>query len=255
MSKSKYVGVDGCPYGWFSVGFDDYDHYELEIFEHFEEVVAHYSQARRILVDMPIGLPCPGPEPRHCDTEARKKLGSPRSSSVFRVPIREAIYMVQGGASREKADKRSRHLNSRGVGVQAFNIMKKVAEVDKALVARDKNASPEVREIHPEVCFWSLNGNRAMRDRKKLAAGIDERINVLVCLEPQVEAIYQSALSKYLRKTVARDDILDALVAAVTAKLSYQDGYELKTLPECPPMDSKGLRIEMVYVEPATGTP
>ena len=23
MSKSKFVGVDGCPYGWFSIGLDD----------------------------------------------------------------------------------------------------------------------------------------------------------------------------------------------------------------------------------------
>ena len=30
MSKSKFVGVDGCPYGWFSVGLDNSDGYEVQ---------------------------------------------------------------------------------------------------------------------------------------------------------------------------------------------------------------------------------
>lgn len=52
-------------------------------------------------------------------------------------------------------------------------------------------------------------------------------------------------------KKVARDDILDALAAAVTAKLGLgcPDNYQLRTLPECPPRDCKDLRMEMVYVE------
>ena len=30
MSKSKFVGVDGCPYGWFSVGLDNCEGYEVK---------------------------------------------------------------------------------------------------------------------------------------------------------------------------------------------------------------------------------
>lgn len=251
MSKSqaKYVGVDGCPCGWLTIGLDDGDDYEVKVFVEFHELVEYYSEACLILVDIPIGLPRPGPEPRNCDTEARKKLGSPRSSSVFRVPIREVAYMVSEGISREEADRRSRSSNSKGIGAQAFNIMGKIAEVDKALVAREKSAFPSVREAHPEVCFWGLNRNSAMSVNKKKQGGIEERVSVLQCIEPRTQAIHESALSKYPRGEVARDDILDALATAVTAKLAFQDSYKLKTLPESPPTDSKGLPMEMVYVE------
>ena len=251
-SKSKYVGEDGCKAGWFTVGLADDQSCETRVFKEFSELVDRHREACLVLVDMPIGLPCPGSEPRECDTEARKRLGSPRGTSVFRVPIREVAYMVAEGAPREEADKRSRGLNSKGIGAQAFNIMDKIAEVDRALLNRDNGSSPNIREAHPEVCFWGLNGNSAMRINKKEQGGIEERLRVLQCLEPRTEAIYQSAMTKYLRREVARDDILDALVAAVTAKLSYQDGYKLKTLPECPPKDSKGLPMEMVYVEAET---
>ena len=246
-SKAKYVGVDGCKGGWLSIGLDDQD-FGIKVFKEFSELVDYYREACLILVDIPIGLPCPGPKPRDCDADARNKLGT-RGVTVFRVPIREVAYMVSEGASREKANRRSRELNSKGVGVQAFSIMGKIAEVDRALLTLDKNVSSKIREVHPEVCFWALNGNSPMRDNKKRRNGRRERKRVLQNLEPRTEVIYQSALSKYLRKDVARDDILDALVAAVTAKLSYQEGYKLKTLPECPPTDCKGLPMEMVYVE------
>ena len=212
------------------------------------DLVDFYREALLVLVDIPIGLPCPGPGPRDCDAEARKRLGSPRGSSVFRVPIREVAYMVSDGASREKADRRSRDLDSKGIGAQAFNIMGKIAEVDRALSSRANNTPPTIREAHPEVCFWVLNDHNAMLYNKKERVGTEERLSVLHRLEPRTEEIYDSAMMTYLRKQVARDDILDALVAAVTAKLSYQDGYELKTLPERPPMDSEGLPMEMVYV-------
>ena len=254
-SKAKYVGVDGCKGGWLSIALNEGDGYEAEVFKKFSELVDYYPEARLILIDMPIGLPCPGPDPRDCDTDARNKLGRPRGSSVFRVPIREVAYMVLEGSQRGEADRRSRSLNSKGIGAQAFNIMGKSAEVDRALLTRDKSAFPKIREAHPEVCFWGLNENIPMRHNKKRHNGRRERKRVLQNLEPRTEEIYRSALSKYMRKDVARDDILDTLVAAVTAKLSCQDGYKLKTLPECPPKDSKCLTMEMVYVEAAPITP
>ena len=252
-NKAKYIGVDGCKGGWFSVGLNDGDDYEVNVCETFCDLLDYYDDACLILVDIPIGLPCPGAGPRECDTEARKRLGSPRSASVFRVPIREVTYMVSEGAPREKADRRSRELNSKGIGAQAFNIMCKIAEVDRALLTYEGNASPRIREAHPEVCFWGLNGNSAMRINKKKQGGMEERLSVLQGLEPETEAIYQSVLSKYLRREVARDDILDAFVAAVTAKLGWPNSF--KTLPERPPTDCQGLPMEMVYVEGATSKP
>ena len=50
------------------------------------------------------------------------------------------------------------------------------------------------------------------------------------------------------KEQASRDDILDALAAAITAKIGDKGGY--KTLPENPPKDSKGLTMEMVYAIP-----
>ena len=252
-SNAKYVGVDGCKAGWISIGLDDCGSNETKVFEEFSELLDYYQEACLILVDIPIGLPCPGPEPRDCDSRARNKLGRSRGSSVFRVPTREVAHMVSEGASRKEADKRSRDLNSKGIGAQAFNIMYKIAEVDEALVTRDKSAYPRVRESHPEICFWSLNEHQSMRENKKTPGGMTERQNVLQRFEPLTEEIFCSAKANYQRMDVARDDVLDALVTAVTAKLAHQDGYNLRTLPTKPPKDSKSLPMEMVYVESGRG--
>ena len=56
------------------------------------------------------------------------------------------------------------------------------------------------------------------------------------------EVIYYS-LRQYARKDVAEDDILDALVAAVTASRKEEG---LLTIPDNPEFDSEGLPMEMV---------
>ena len=56
--------------------------------------------------------------------------------------------------------------------------------------------------------------------------------------------IYEGACSRFLRKVVARDDILDALVAAIIATRGED---QLKTVPEDPPKDARGLPMEMVF--------
>ena len=134
----------------------------------------------------------------------------------------------------------------KGVSQQTYAITLKIAEVDEVMSARDEGASPKVREVHPEVCFWALNGNQATRCGKKTSQGYDERRNLLQRVDPQATDIIDKAMGKYLRKHVAKDDILDALVAAVTAREGGLAG--LATIPSHPPSDSRGLPMEMVYL-------
>ncbi len=47
--------------------------------------------------------------------------------------------------------------------------------------------------------------------------------------------------AKYRRKDVAKDDVLDALVAAITAL------GPLNSLPDPPELDDKGLPMQMLY--------
>ncbi len=242
---TQFVGVDGCKGGWFSVGLG-LDSFETKVFCAFRDLLAHYPDARLILVDIPIGLPEDG-NGRACDREARKLLGRPRASSVFPTPTRQTVQQ----AAQEPCDYRvacaiERKAIGRGKGIskQTFAIAPKIAEVDEATRARGTSVKPLVREVHPELLFWALNGRKAMKSPKKRTKGRVERLRVLQSAEPHTQEIYDEAWTKFgPKKVVARDDILDALAAAVTA---YRHHDRLRTLPECPTKDAKGLCMEIV---------
>ena len=154
MSKSEFVGVDGCRSGWFSVGFDSQGCYELKVFPAFSELLAYYSDARPILVDIPIGLLKNG-EGRECDTEARKILCHPRSSSVFTAPTRQTVKQAaKSPGDYDCASITEQRFAGKKISKQAFAIAPKIAQVDELLKCRDPNAMPKVREVHPEICFW-----------------------------------------------------------------------------------------------------
>lgn len=244
MGKSEFVGVDGCPYGWFSVGFDLRGRYELKVFPAFSELLDYYAEAKLVLVDIPIGL-MEGPGGRKCDDEARRLLG-PRRSSVFPAPTRQAVRQsAESPRDHGVANKIERRLAGKGMSIQAFGIAPKIHQVDEVMQNLDANASP-VREVHPEICFWALNNRQPMEHSKKKREGEAERIRVLQRGEPRTQEIFDDTCRKFLRRQAARDDILDALVAAVTARFGYG---RLRTIPGCPPVDCKGLPMEMVYWE------
>ena len=51
----NFVGVDGCPKGWFAVSIHENDHYEINIFDHIETLWQEFKKSALILVDIPIG--------------------------------------------------------------------------------------------------------------------------------------------------------------------------------------------------------
>ena len=248
MAPMRFVGVDGCKGGWFSAGLGQ-NGYDFGIFRGFAELLSHYGDAEIILVDIPIGLP-EGPGGRKCDNEARKKLGYPRQLSVFPTPTRLTAYVAaEPPPNIQLARDIERQISGKGLSSQSFAIAPKIAEVDGVLLNPDRKAKPEVREVHPELCFWALNSGQAMESKKKSKEGAEERLNVLRKILPpaNVDDVYNDACSKFSRKNVAKDDILDALAAAVTAWKGYA---HLQTVPEDPPKDPKCLPMEMVYWRP-----
>ena len=244
-SGIKYVGVDGCKAGWIGVGLDDGDGAEIKVCGKFGDVLNHFSDASLILVDIPIGLLEEARQGgRDCDKEARKALPNKRKPSVFSAPTRPIVNEVIANPEWR---------SGLGVTRQTFGIIPKIDEVDKAL-SSDENASSKVREAHPEVCFWALNGKTPMQHGKRDALGFEERIETLRSCARNVDGIdvdatYAEARREYAKAQVADDDILDALALAITAKIGCQRGG-FKTLPENPPTDSKGLPMEMVYAIP-----
>lgn len=98
-------------------------------------------------IDIPIGL-SNGPR-RQCDIDARRFLGAARSS-VFPAPPRAAL----GCASYEAALATARATTGRGISLQTYHIMRKVAEVDRLVGPQHRDL---VVEVHPECAFKLLN--------------------------------------------------------------------------------------------------
>ena len=266
-SAIKYVGVDGCKAGWIGVGLGDDDGCpKIKVCEKFADLVACFGDARVILVDIPIGLHQDA-APRACDEEARKKLGTRRQGAVFPAPPRPFVdkvaltpdwdWTTAHGKSFQEAHAEANawhreKFRGKGVAAQAFAITPKIGEMDEFMRTRDSK-SPTIREVHPEICFWALNGGKPMSTNKKQPLGFEERLETLRrCAQDvngvDVDAMFKKARGKYTKRKVADDDILDALASAITAKIGCENGF--MTLPDNPPKDSKGLTMEMVYAKP-----
>ena len=125
---------------------------------------------------MPIGLPENTYDIRP-ETEGRKILSS-RSSCIFTVPCRQAVYEDDY----YKANEINRDVLGKGLSKQSFSICSKIKEIDKFL-----NNAPEFEnrllESHPEICFAMLNfdGTMAMPifENKKTEEGMERRLEVL----------------------------------------------------------------------------
>ncbi len=233
---AQFYGIDGCPAGWFYVGTDTKGDCQFGVLEKYSDIGLFAKRAKLTLVDIPIGLLSQGDTGRLCDTQARKAI-APRGSSVFPAPARAALlehsYFEGSEANRRAVGKK--------LSRQTWNIVPKIREVDDYMRSLDLQA--KVREMHPEVAFWALNVRKPLHFGKKTREGAEERLEILTRFLPFAEDCYKDALNTYKRKYVAADDILDAMVGAVTA-MHYPG---VKTLPEEPIKDEEGLAMEMVY--------
>lgn len=236
-----YVGVDGCRGRWLSVS-DSGGALQYAVVDTIRDLMQAYSGAALILIDIPIGLPSAVCRVRPCDAAARKVLKD-RSCTVFPAPSRPAAHATDIAAARVA------NINELGSSLseQAWGICKKIAEVDGFLLTTPK-AEVRIREMHPEVCFWSLNGHRPMPHSKKSREGVAERLVVLEAIEPRTRTLYEQVMAETLRKNVQRDDILDALVGCLTARAIATN--DLLRLSGDPDQDERGLPMEMVYRMP-----
>lgn len=231
------VGVDGCRAGWIAVSHAGAG-LTYRVHSSFAELLASWRAAERILVDIPIGLPwrdCPS---RPCDQQARALLG-PRASSVFSPPSRRASANI--------GQARALNLNEvgRSLSAQAWGICKKIVEVDRVML-EDSTTKRKVIEVHPEVCFWGLNGGKPMQRRKSKPDGIRERLATLLVWQPEADTLLQRVLRETRRLDVQADGVLDALVALVTG---CAVAGKLQRLVGVPSADDQGLPMQMVFCD------
>jgi predicted RNase H-like nuclease len=236
------LGVDGCPAGWVVVShpLDRPEAADITIAETFSAVLDLGRDAILIAVDMPIGLPDRiGAGGRACDVAARRVLGA-RQSAVFAMPSRAAVMCEDYRAACAIASATSEP--PRRISKQAFNLFPKVREVD-ALMTPELQET--VREVHPEVAFWALNGHTALDTAKKVKSrpnpeGLIARRALLAAAgyDPGfLETVH------FKRAIAGPDDVLDATVnASAAARIARGEGIRF---PDTPNLDAKGLRMEI----------
>jgi predicted RNase H-like nuclease len=228
----EVAGVDGCPGGWLVVRAEPAELLRIKdiaFAPNFEAVLSQAKSCDAIAIDVPIGPMDTGT--RLADREARKVLGR-RASCVFPSVIRPVL----GIDDYYEACNVSFAIQGKRIPKRAFTLGLRSHEVDQPM-------SPELQqrvvEIHPEICFWALNGGRPVLESKRTPAGAFERLQLLA-------GVFANELTAIAAPAgAALDDYYDACAAAWTA-WRFATG-QAQRLPPDPPTDSMGLRMEIVY--------
>ena len=200
------AGVDGCRGGWLVVTAPCH-HGPPGPAEVVTDITVVLDRLRRgqlsaVAVDMPVGLVASGR--RTCDDEARARLG-PRHSTVFPTPPRPLL----DAPDHAEAVRRGRALDGRGISIQAFNLLGRMAELDAAVRPDDCD---RLVEAHPESGFATMAG-APLASSKRTAAGRAER-RALLARHLGAE----DALAGPPPPGSGADDVLDAAANAWTAR-------------------------------------
>lgn len=235
-----HLGIDGCPAGWFAVALDQNSSWKIGVYANIRSLWRDYRWADLILIDIPIGLK-DGGWPRACDGEARNKLDKRLRSSVFPTPCRQGLQAT----TYAEACEINQRVTGKKISRQTWGIIPKIRQVNDFL-AEEPAARNVMRETHPEICFQSL-ANEPIRYNKRSQEGFQIRRRLLQSYLPEIDEMICQAVLDYPGSMLSTDDVLDAAVAAVTAKLGAD---RLKSLPEFPEFDRRGWRMEIVYFDP-----
>jgi predicted RNase H-like nuclease len=233
------AGVDGCRAGWL-VAFvrPSGDELRFRVVPDFQAISAAPENPAIIAVDMPIGLPeRAGTGGRAAENAVRTLLGA-RQSAVFSVPSRAA--MAQTDYREACAAALATSEPPRKISKQLFMIAPKIREIDSCLRG-DPTAAARCFEVHPEVAFWRLNGERALTEPKKVKGkpygpGLDLRRGLLAAA-----GLPAALIEAAPPKGAAVDDLLDAIACAVIARRIHAG--VAKPFPDPAPVDRYGLRM------------
>jgi predicted RNase H-like nuclease len=206
-AAAPVAGVDGCRAGWVVVtaerrpggGVTDV-RLVARIAGVIDELRA--GELAAVAVDMPIGLPDAGV--RVADVEARRRLGR-KGSSVFPTPARGLL----GAATHAEAVRLGRSIDGRGISVQAFNLLPRIAELNAVV---DASMNDVLVEAHPESAFCLMAG-APLPSSKRTAAGRAERLALLAGRLGRC-----GTLDVRLPPGAGADDVLDAAANAWTAQ-------------------------------------
>lgn len=209
------AGVDGCKGGWLAVFFID-QKYGFGLFPGFVDLIQTQPALERIFIDIPIGLSSPGFS-RTIESLLRKELVK-RSSTVFNVPCRKAVYEPDAAKSRML----NLQVEKKSLSEQSLNIRHKIREVDEYL--QKGLERPELLESHPELCFKYLNQGRVVLTKKSRPEGISERLSIIRGMDIELYGIYKEMLQSIPASLAKKDDMLDAMCLCLANKLAIGKG-------------------------------
>jgi predicted RNase H-like nuclease len=227
------AGAVPCPKGWLAAtgklqGISLYPE-APQVFGTLVELLDYKPAYQIVALFAPIGLldqPVVGG--RSCDRQARRLLGWPRSGAIVSPPVRSAL----AASSHEEAVE----ANGGHLGIVAWQLFKKMAEVDAAM---EPYWQRTVFEVHPELSFFQLNDDRPVRFSKHARAGLDERAALLRKRLPGIERVLDASL-----RGVKVSHLVDAAACLWTARRIASRA--VARLPENPEWDELGLRMELV---------
>lgn len=260
VDEAYYVGVDRAGGHYLAIIFQGTAYHETRT---FETPIALWKQfddghtLERVCIDVPIGLPS-GPAERECDKQARTIIGD-RYRSVFRVPVRQAVY-AESPVEANTINKRvtgEGNADGKGIPAQSMGLRETIRDVDTFLCETPATRSV-FEEVHPEVCFRAFAGD-PLSFGKTLpgsshthAAGVEERLQVLAMVDEESPTMVRRACEDLWNDpavdAVSYDDVLDAMAAALTAR--PHDEWELEFLG-ADKTDGCGCSLQMAYRAPA----
>ena len=151
---------------------------------------------------------------------------------MFAAPCRAALAVKKHA----EASALNKRITESGLSQQAWGIAPKIKQVDDGITL---DCQQWMFEVHPEVCFWALNGDNPMRHNKKSQNGATERLTLLRTVFPDIERQLTIRLPG-----VGKDDLRDAAVAAWTALRLHN--REARQVCE-PERDSRSLLTTIWY--------
>jgi predicted RNase H-like nuclease len=224
-SGCRALGLDGFSKGWVAVLLDG-DVQEISF--HRDVADAMSPSCDRAGIDIPIGMTDKGE--RGCDLLARARL-RPHSSRVF-TGARRWLWLEFSDP--DEANREAQRRGQKRVSRQLWHLGAKIMEVDAYVRA---NPARDIREVHPELVFLRLNGNKPLPS-KKSAGGVALRRALLE--QSGVRQIDRWLADERIGTCAKPDDILDACAAAIAAR------HLAGSVPEgTPPLDAHGLPMQI----------
>lgn len=227
-----YVGVDWMKGKWIACELKNSSVYH-RIFKSIDELCRAYEDVAQVLIDAPVGLPESKEEALlRPDKAARDYLKvTNRKSSIFNVPFRQLVYAESTAEVWKLNAELGAKLTSPGVG-----ILPCIRQVDEFL---QKNPvwKNKLIESHPECAFQALNNGKGLEYSKHTDEGIEQRTELLSKYVTNIRELLSVV------KKDEREDVLDSLCLAVTAKVGY------KSIPDNHAYDSTGLPMRIVVAD------